>query len=204
MKDNVKKSGGKKSDGMRFVNRLAMIAAKTAEVLHWLGAVAMLALLICSVAAQDWLSGIFAAREGDFELTSHGFNISALTTGGDINITAITMFSIAAILIMFLFAMIFRNAYLILKTADGKTWFSKGDTPFQKDVVRMLREIGIFLIAVPAVGLIMSVAARCVIGVDNAEISVDLSYVIVGLLMLCLSHFFDYGMALQEDVDGLL
>ena len=204
MKGNVKKCGEKNGYGMKLVNKLALIAAKITEVLHWLGAVTMLALLICSVAAQDWLIGIFSASEGDFELTSHGFNISALTPGGDINFTAVTMFSISAIIIMCLFAMIFRNTYLILKTADGKTWFSKGDTPFQKDVVRMLREIGIFLIAVPAVGLIMSTVARGVIGVDNAEISVDLSYVIIGLLVLCLSRFFDYGTALQEDVDGLL
>ena len=43
-----------------------------------------------------------------------------------------------------LMAMVFRNVYLIFKTAEGKTWFSKGATPFQPDIVRMVREIGIF------------------------------------------------------------
>lgn len=61
-------------------------------------------------------------------------------------------------------AMVFRNVYLIFRTAKGKTWFAKGDTPFQKDIVRMVREIGIFYLAVPIVSLLMSVVAVLVLG----------------------------------------
>ena len=100
--------------------------------------------------------------------------------------------------------MIFRNVYLILKTAQGKTWFSKGDTPFQKDIVRMLREIGIFLLSSCAVDLFWSIGLRMILGVDQVELSVGLTRIILGMMVLCLSQFFDYGAHLQEDVDGLL
>ena len=81
---------------------------------------------------------------------------------------------------------------------------SKGATPFQHDITRMVREIGIFYISVPVIGLIMSVIARMVIGYETAEISMSLSGLISGILILCLSQVFSYGMELQKDVDGLL
>ena len=103
-----------------------------------------------------------------------------------------------------LMAMIFRNVYLIFKTAEGETKFSQGKTPFQKDNIRMVREIGIFCIAIPVVELIVSVIARIVLPVGVVETSVEMTGVFMGLVVLCLSQFFAYGMELQEDVDGLV
>ena len=100
--------------------------------------------------------------------------------------------------------MIFRNVYLIFKTAEGETKFSQGKTPFQKDNIRMVREIGIFCIAIPVVELIVSVIARIVLPVGVVETSVEMTGVFMGLVVLCLSQFFAYGMELQEDVDGLV
>lgn len=68
----------------------------------------------------------------------------------------------------------------------------------------MQQKFGIFLIAVPVTGLIISIIARAVIGVEIAEISVRFDGIIIGLLVLCLSNFFAYGSELQKDVDGLL
>ena len=93
---------------------------------------------------------------------------------------------------------------LSFKTAEGKTRFSKGETPFQPDNVRMVREIGIFLIAIPAVQFIMSIVARIALGPDMVESSLGMSTVFMGLVVLALSQYFAYGMKLQNDVDGLL
>ena len=93
------------------------------------------------------------------------------------------------------FFMIFRNINLILKTARGKTWFSEGKTPFQKDITRMIREIGIFLILLAVIELIFSFFTA---------VSVNLIYVVIGILMLCLSSFFGYGEQLQKENDGLI
>ena len=91
--------------------------------------------------------------------------------------------------------MIFRNIHLILKTAKGKTWFAQGETPFQLNITRMIREIGIFLIALAGVDLILSFFS----GVTMSPL-----LIIIGILMLCLSSFFRYGEELQNDTNGLI
>ncbi|MBQ9157068.1 MAG: hypothetical protein IJ137_09860 [Eubacterium sp.] len=49
----------------------------------------------------------------------------------------------------------------------------------------MVREIGIFLIAMPAVGLIMSIIARIILGAAILDCSMDLHFIMVGLVMIC-------------------
>ena len=68
----------------------------------------------------------------------------------------------------------------------------------------MMKEIGIFSIAVPVVGFVMSVIARIVIGAEAAEISINQSGIFMGIIVLCLTQFFAYGTELEKDVDGLL
>ena len=75
---------------------------------------------------------------------------------------------------------------------------------FQKDNVRMMREIGIFAIDIPVIGFIMSVITRLVCGVDFAEICVDMGGISMGIIVLCFSQFFAHGVKLENDVDGLL
>ena len=101
-------------------------------------------------------------------------------------------------------AMCARNVHLIFKTSEGKTWFSKGETPFQPDNIRMVREIGIFLIAIPVVQLIMSIIARIALGPDMVESGLGMQSIFTGVVVLALSRYFAYGMQLQNDVDGLL
>ncbi len=191
---------------MKKFNTFALVISKVLEVIHWVGTAMMLFLFFFSIAAKDLLCKIIVQGVPEFGtgLTTYGFELIAVNTDGTINPMAITLFSIGAVVILSLMAMVFRNVYLIFKTAKGKTSFSKGDTPFQKDITRMIREIGIFYISVPVVGLIMSIISRIVLGIDVAEISVNFEGVITGILILCLSQVFAYGTQLQEDVDGLL
>ena len=68
----------------------------------------------------------------------------------------------------------------------------------------MMREIGYFSIAVPVIGLIMSVFVRLVTGVETAEVSIDTTGIFMGIIVLCLTQFFIHGAELEKDVDGLL
>ena len=68
----------------------------------------------------------------------------------------------------------------------------------------MMREIGIFSIAVPVIGLFMSFIVRLIIGVDAVESSKDMNGVFMGIIVLCLTQFFVHGAELEKDVDGLL
>ena len=111
--------------------------------------------------------------------------------------TTFFLFGIGAVIIMSLMAMVFRNLYLIFKKSEN-------ETPFQKDNIRMMKEIGIFSIAVPVVGFVMSIVTRLVVGAEAAEISVSQSGIFMGIIVLCLTQYFIHGAELEEDVDGLL
>ena len=109
---------------------------------------------------------------------------------------------IVSAVLLGLLTMIFRNVNLIVCTSKGKTWFSKGETPFQDDVVRMVREIGIFLIMIYVVGLVINAAAY--ITCQDIEGSVTMMPLVFGIIVICLSKMFEYGQKLQEEEDGLI
>ena len=67
-----------------------------------------------------------------------------------------------------------------------------------------MKQIGIFLIATSGVNLVWSVIMKFALGVAATELSIELDSILMGMMVLCLSHFFDYGVSLQQDVDGLL
>ena len=141
---------------------------------------------------------------GNGEFAVSGYSVNVLSESGDLIAGAFVPALTAGIIVCGLTAMIFRNIYLIFKTTNGKTKFSKGTTPFQPENVRMLREIGIFAILIPAVEFICDVITKIIVGVDFVESSISITGIVLGIAVLCLSQFFVYGMELQRDSDGLL
>ena len=181
---------------MKVVNKITKVVAKILEVCHWVGAALMVAVAICAgVGSKDALKHFADVGSLDGEtISAYGFEVSL------VNMKALMMFAIGAVIIFILVAMIFRNIYLIMKKSEGTT-------PFQKDNVRMVREIGIFSIAIPVVGFIMTVITRLVLGVDVIDAfdtSVNYSGFVTGIIMLSLSQIFAYGVKLEEDVDGIV
>lgn len=185
---------------MKSLNKFVTVLAKIAEVCLWVGAGLMVAVFITSLVAPDKLR--FLVDTGS--VTIHGFSIERLEADGNLIGKALTMIGLAGMFNMPLSAMVCRNIHLIFKTAEGQTSFSRGRTPFQPAIVRMVREIGIFSIAIPIVELLISFIAQLVIGSELAETSVSTDGIFFGLVILCLSQFFAYGASLQEEVDGLL
>lgn len=181
---------------MKVVNKITKIVAKFLEVVHWVGAALMVGVAICAgVGAKEALKHFADVGPFDGEIISaYGFEVSL------INMKALMMFAIGSVIIFILVAMIFRNIYLIMKKSEGTT-------PFQKDNVRMVREIGIFSIAIPVIGLIMTIITRLVLGVDvidAVDTSVNYSGFVMGIIMLSLSQIFAYGVQLEKDVDGMV
>lgn len=188
--------------GMEKLNKFSSITAGVLGILHFVGIIAMGVCIVMSFAAKETMARLFS--DSGMGMKVYGFELSVLNVDGMVDFVAVRIFCITAIIIFVLMAMVFRNIYLIFKTAKGKTKFAKGDTPFQKAIVRMVREIGIFYLAIPIVGLIMSIIARLILGVDSVEVSMDLGGFVTGILILSLSQVFAYGLELQTDVDGLL
>lgn len=180
---------------MKAINKSVKIVAKVLEILHW----ATAALFLCAAIVPKWFERLVssAASGNSIELSAYGFEITAGISNGVIDTTTFVLFSVSAFFIFCLMAMVFRNLYLILKKSEN-------DTPFQKDNVRMVREIGIFSISIPVISLIMNIISRCIIGYETAEIATGIDGFITGIIILCLSQVFARGVKLENDVDGLL
>ena len=179
--------------------KVSRVVSKIVEVFHWVGAFLLLIATICSLAAPNFVKyfvGLDAKPYGT-ELNVYGFEVLAPVVNGVTDMNTFFIFGIGGVIILCLMAMIFRNMYLITKNAEDST-------PFQKDNIRMVREIGIFSIAIPVVGLIMSIICRLVFGKGNVETSVNLYGIFMGIIMLGLTQFFIHGKELEDDVEGLV
>ena len=185
---------------MKGLNTFGKVITKIFEVFHFIGAVGMAIAAIGIAIANNGMENFRSLVAENFtreDLTVYGFQIGSPVTNGELNVAAFIIFCIGAALLMGVVAMIFRNLHLIFKKAENST-------PFTKDNVRMMREIGIFAIAIPFIGFVMSVITRLVCGVDFAEISIDMGGISMGCIVLCFSQFFAHGVELEEDVDGLV
>ena len=184
---------------MKGLMKFVKVLAKVFEVFHWVGAGLMAATAVCSLVAAERIGRFIDISDlgSNPEISTYGFETTLTNAAGEINMTTLFLFAIGSVIIYALVAMIFRNIYLILKRSES-------ETPFNKDNVRMVKEIGIFSIAVPVIGLIMSTILRLVVGVDMIETSVNLEGFAVGLIILSLTQFFAYGTRLEKEVDGLL
>lgn len=192
------------NDSEALLPRLTLAIAKIAEVVHWVLAGVMvigtLAAIIWPAQVADWAK--IPILNGETNLSCYGYEVVVANAEGVLNPGMVICFTIGSAVVLSLMAMIFRNVYLILKTAKGKTWFAKGDTPFQKDIVRMFREIGIFFIAVS----VMSLIPEVIVNIVGGELTAGFNYMscFIGLVFLCISQFFSYGTRLEKDLDGLV
>ena len=155
---------------------------------------------VCSVAAPAWVKYFVGFNAKDCcgaDLEVYGFEVNAPVVNGETDMVSFMLFGIGAVIILAMMAMVFRNLHLIFKKSENVT-------PFHEYTIRKMREIGVFAIAVPVIGLIMSVIIRLLIGVEAVETSIDMSGLFMGIIVLCLTQFFVHGAELEEDVDGLL
>ncbi len=191
---------------METLTKAATVLSKLIEIAYDIGAVGMAVTLVLFLVDRSLFPGtlVQGAPVPGEAISVHGFSIVFGNPDGTINSAAFIIFLITGGLVLSHMAWIFRNVSLILRTTQGQTKFSQGKTPFQKDNVRMMREIGIFFIAITVAELIMSTIAVLVLGPETAEISVGMGDAITGILMLCLSQAFALGVKMQEDVDGLV
>jgi len=187
------------------LTKAATILSKLLEIVYDIGAVAMVVALVMvaidPVVPIQLVQGGVAPNE---ELTVQGFSLVCGSPDGTLNRPALILFLLGGALLLALMGWVFRNTNLILRTTQGLTKFSQGKTPFQKDNVRMLREIGLFFLSMTVVKFVLSVIATMLIGPELAEVSVDFGDAVIGLLMLCLSQCFAIGMRMQQDMDGLV
>lgn len=184
------------------LNKAAMIIARIAEVFHWVATALFAVGLVVYFINDAWLKYIMNIGNGEFAVS--GYAIRLLDSEGKIVPAAFIAAMIAGVIVCGLMAMVFRNICLIFKATAGQTKFCEGATPFQSCNVRMIREIGIFVLSMPVIEFIIDTVMKLGAGVDAVESAVSWSGVVFGIAVLCLSQFFAYGVQLQSDADGLL
>ncbi len=183
---------------MADIYKITEVISKVMEILSSIAAVALIVMAV-----------VFFVADNPEDLIADESMISAcgmvIYTGGLPAEDAAYVMGATAIVASIMFAlvtMMFRNVNLIVRTARGGTWFSKGATPFQDDNIRMIREIGIFFIALYPLELIGSAVAQAIS--SGVETSTTLMPLIIGIILICLSKMFEYGKELQETEDGLI
>lgn len=195
----------KETNNFDTLTKVATILTKIFEVLYNVGAITMtvafVLILLDPVLPGNVIWGGALPME---ELRVQGFAIRIAGPDGTVDNRALIVFLLTGALILELMAWVFRDVNLILRTTQGLTKFSKGKTPFQKDNVRMMREIGIFFFSIAVVEFAASSVAVMLLGPETAEVSADMGGIVVGVLMLCLSQVFAIGQKMQEDIDGLV
>lgn len=182
---------------MKSVMKATKIVAKILEVVHWFAAGVMALTAVCSFAAPQWVAFIPNSASDAGAAVVYGFELALIDPAGEMSMTALSLAAICAVLLYCCMAMVFRNICLIIRRSET-------GSPFQKDNIRMVREIGIFSIAMPIIGLIFSIITQLVIGSHNIEMSVRLDGFVTGIIVLSLTQFFAYGAGLEKDMDGLL
>lgn len=189
---------------MKKLDKAVIIISKIIEVASWIGCGFLAAMIIGAIVGHKELVFMLSdLSEETAEITIEGFSVGLLSENGEQMISALIVALLALLIILALNAMVFRNVNLIFKTTNGQTKFSQGKTPFQPANIRMVREIGIFLIAIPIVEFVLGMIATLITH-GASEVSVGLGTLFMGLVVLALSQHFAYGMELQNDVDGLL
>ena len=106
------------------------------------------------------------------------------------------IFALGGTVIMLLMTLIFDNICHMLEKTD------KDGKLFQRDIARLLHTTGIFLIEISAVCLITSLLANLL--TQNGTININENFLAMGLFILCLSKYFDYGSKLEEEVGELV
>lgn len=186
---------------MKNLDRIAAIVAKILEVFHWVGTGLMAAATISAIAVPQWVGyfiGIDAKECCGANLAVYGFEVNAPVVDGSIDMTTLFFFGIGAVIILALMAMVFHNMHFIFKKSES-------ESPFHKDNIRRLKQIGIFSIAVPVVSIVMSIIVRLVAGPElDAEFSINMGGIFLGIVVLCLTRYFVRGAELEKDVEGLL
>jgi len=187
---------------MSKLNKFAKVGIKIVEIVHWAMVVAGFILLATCFVAPNTILELLSRIQN--ELRIYSFTVELLGLINESGLTLIKISCVALILMCGLMAMIARNVYLIFMAMEGRNKNMQETGPFQKDVARMVREIGIFFLCMPVVGFLLSIAIRLVMGPEIADLSIDFGNIVIGIVVLCLSEIFMYGQGLQEEVDGLL
>ncbi len=177
--------------------KFSKTASKVIEILSWIGVAMILFVFIASIVDLSWAQVNLMPESG---VTMNGVSVTindASAAAGVPTKAALIVVLLCGMVGFAVQALIFRNLHNVLVSAES-------GSPFQQENVVRIQRIGYLSIAMPVLAFVFTLVAKLVGGPDALELSFDLSGIIMGLLVLCLSQFFAHGVELEQDVDGLV
>lgn len=189
---------------MKRINKAIIVMSKIVEVFMWVGAAlsAAVAVVLC-MGKWEWMKYFTSVSPADTDLRLGSVSVHVQYFGQP-NQSAFIFYFVVYSLTVVLAALIFRKLYLVFKTAEGETAMAKGNTPFQPENVRMIRQIGLLTIGIPVFHALVAVFSMIFFHGISVSYSVDFTYFFMGFIALSLSQYFAYGVELQNEVDGLV
>ena len=188
---------------MKGKAKAGYVFIRVLEALHWFGAALCLFMAISMAVKPDWFSSLLGYKpDGELlhtQMVQYGFmgglNMAVASgTGFDTGLQALMIAGDAVTSV--LGALTFRRIGEVIRVCQT-------GTPFQKPVVRKVRQIGWLVIAVPLVTVAAGLLSY-VLFWPRYSFQIDVSGVITGVIVLALSQIFAYGVKLEDDVEGLL
>lgn len=192
-----KEGWGMKTHGEKL-NQVAGTIALIFEILYWGMAAMHILYLISFLYNPALVESFWDPTSGMLERL--GYSVQGLSdvTGPFVIMMLRSSFSLGTL------ALVARNIHLIFQITAGKTRDSIGPTPFQPANVKRIRQIGLLALICPFGCFLIDCCVGFLYGADVVVPAISPEYLFLGILILCLSQFFAYGVELQTDVDGLL
>ena len=170
---------------------IGKMVSKILEIICWMGVAALLFTAIAGVVNTEWMTQNLIADSG---LSMNGVEMNINENASLSSIIIVLLGGVAGFVTL---GILFHNMHKVLTNAIQGEYFTA-------DNITRIERIGWLSILLPIIGFVTSVLAKLFGGPDALEISVDLTGVVMGILVLCLSQFFAHGVKLENDVDGLV
>lgn len=163
---------------------------KIMEVFNYIGIALFTVMMVAVFVAPDWVN--------TGTLTISGMEITRPMENIENPALPMSLIFLSGVGMTAVMALMFHRMHgIIVKAMEG--------TPFQPCTVKWMRQIGYCSIGIPFIGLVGGIIAQLIPAArDSIHVTLDLTGFVMGLLVLCLTHVFAYGLELQKDVDGLL
>lgn len=199
---------------MKKLNRVVTVLSRIGEIACWVGcglllvAIVMVLVghaellhLVGSFDAEALSAGINGNIMQTIRLDSYEFTLVVTNASGPALAAMLILFLLMLLACVALTGLILRNLYRIFKSGTESS-------PFRPENIRRVRSIGILSLAIPAVEVVTELLAGLLSlifrEIEHVDVSVALTGVFMGLVVLCLSQYFAYGAKLEEDTEGLV
>ncbi len=185
----------------RTIQKIARVLVKIVEIFHWVGAALLTAAGICRLVLPQMVNSLMSYDQVQAEgvMDIYGFTIEFMDHA--LPAAIFTIYCLGSAIMMAMVAMICRYTFQIMQSSENAT-------PFTTENVDRLKWIGYLFLAIPVTGLVFSAVLMLVSQMtgssDLLEMSMNMDGFITGLIVLCLTQYFAYGVSLEKETEGLI